>query len=91
MHSIFKYPIGRAMGWNHVLIHEGARILTAKIQHGTAVLWAVVDTSKPKVRRSFAMVGTGWELPFEVERTHYIGTVLFSNGDEVYHVFEKVA
>jgi hypothetical protein len=91
MQSVFKYPIGRKNGWFTISMHDGARILDAQTQHGTAVLWAVVDTSKPQVRRTFAMIGTGYELPFEVERTCYIGTVQFSNGDEVYHIFEKVA
>lgn len=66
---------------------EGAHVLTAQMQGGDLVLWAIVQPDKPMEHRKFEVFGTGepMELPAE---SPYVATV--QDGPLVWHVFESL-
>lgn len=91
MRSIYKYNITTAE--NGIIEGPITKLLTAQIQHGTIVVWAEVDTSKPNRKFQVIPLGTGWNLdpPSEagcILDTHqYIGTVQVASGALVFHVY----
>lgn len=80
---IYKYDLGQST--THYFPKD-SQILSVSIQHGSPVLWALVDIDAPAEKRTFCLIGTGWVL------THspgtYIGTLLVDEGMLVLHVFE---
>lgn len=62
------------------------RILSVANQREQLVLYALSST-EPDAGRDFHIfvLQTGWNVP--ASATHFIGTVLFANGDYVLHVF----
>ena len=82
MKTIWKYPLQRAL--TTIFMPTEAKILTLQVQLGAGpCLWVAVDTDKPPTKRTFALVGTGHELP---EGTTYIGT--WQEPPFVWHLFE---
>lgn len=71
-----------------VLMPKGAQVLTAREQHGTICIWAIVDPNPEVVRegRLFEIVGTGWTM--RPRERKYIGTAHLDGGALVFHVFE---
>jgi hypothetical protein len=63
---------------------EGAEIVHVHDQNGLPTIWALVDDSKPAVRRVFYVRGTGFNLIRD--DTKYIGTT--HNPPFVWHIFE---
>jgi hypothetical protein len=90
MRSIYKYNVTTNDG-----VIEGpiTKLLTAQIQHGTIVIWAEVDTTKPNRKFQIIPIGTGWPLDAPkgkdcVLDTHtYISTVQYMSGSLVFHVY----
>lgn len=68
---------------------QGSKILCLQTQDGRPNLWAMVDPSKPYVRRTFETCGTGWALDEDIESNNYIGTYQPETGI-VFHVFEII-
>jgi hypothetical protein len=68
----------------------------AKVLHAGAVgselyIWALLPDKKAEpVKRSFTIVGTGWEFDAHADDRH-IGTALMHNGELVFHVFETAS
>lgn len=90
MKKIFKYPL-RLDEFQTVKMPEDAEYLTAQVQHGQIVFWAIVDPDTPIERRKIHIYGTGVSLDEDVdfaERWH-IGTVQM--GSFVFHVFDEGA
>ncbi|MET0410397.1 MAG: hypothetical protein ABW217_03835 [Polyangiaceae bacterium] len=85
---VWKYEVSIG-GRFDIDMPAGARILTLQLQFGKPVIWAAVDPSKPKVRRTFGLVGTGAEVDFELP--DYIGTFQLFDGRTVIHMFEVPA
>jgi hypothetical protein len=83
MKTVWKYPIGFA---GDLTMPEGARPLHVAVQRDTIQMWALVDTERPTVRRTFLACGTGHDIP---ANSVYIGTALM--GQFVWHVFELVS
>ncbi len=81
MKTVHKFPF-----YNTPFIHmpEGAKALTVQLQDGLPVIWAEVETDRPKVPRRFLLVGTGHAMTDEP--TAYVGT--FQDGGFVGHIFE---
>lgn len=80
MKTIYKYKLGE------LLLPAGAKVLTAGKQNDEFYIWAEIDTEQTPEHRTFAVYGTGWDMP--EENRCYIATV-FDNGF-VWHVYEVV-
>lgn len=85
MHTIWKYTL---QPHTDLQMPEGSEILTIGTQGNDIVLWAKVNPEAPKETRTFLGFGTGHDIPDKLSLT-YIGTTSFSNGNLVFHVFEK--
>ncbi len=89
--TIWKFPIPDGFSLS-IEMPAGAEILDIQVQHGAPVIWALVDTSAPRVLRRFEIVGTGWDLYEwdldETSATDHVGTYQMAGGDLVWHVFE---
>lgn len=87
MNIIYKYPLETFS--NEIELPWGAEPLTVQMQDGVPVLWAKFDPERggsQKVKRTFILVATGYEFPFE-DGSYYIATIQMKNG-LVWHVFE---
>lgn len=72
-----------------VEIPVGTELLSVASQGNEICLWAKVNPSAIKERRSFVGFGTGHEIPDQLS-LKYIGTAQLNGGSMVSHVFEKV-
>lgn len=83
MTSIYKYvvPIGDFM----LKLPARSRFLCIKNQRGQAVLWFEVEPELPTEDWHFSAHPTGGDI--EREFKPYLGTVLFNNGDLVFHFY----
>jgi hypothetical protein len=88
MKAIYKYPLS-VTDEQHILMPEGAEVLSVQTQHGEPFLWALVKTDKPNRRRTFHIYGTGNPVPDDEEASRFIGTFQILGGGFVGHVFEK--
>ena len=52
-------------------------------------IWYECDEEKPMTKRTIYCFGTGHEMPVDV-KLQYIGTIVLSDGELVFHYFEKV-
>jgi len=86
--TIWKFGLDVA-DRQYVVMPIGAQILSVQEQHGSLVLWALVNPTAYDVRREISMYGTGHAVPDEPGR--YIGTVQQADGDLVWHFFEPEA
>lgn len=80
MFTIWKYTLIKPVDFYDV--PEGARFLAASIQDPFIIVWALVDSTKPTIKRTIAAVNTGQPAPRNDE---YIGTV--STEGIVWHIF----
>jgi len=69
-----------------VSTYEGARFIHATNQREEITVWAEVNTLARECVRTLHVVGTGYEPPQQGE---YVGTVLMSNGDFVFHIYAE--
>lgn len=84
--TIWKFPLN----WNvqqSVNFPRGATILDVQMQGSTICLWAVVNTESPIEPRIIHVVGTGCEVPPQLYKEHYIGTVQVDG--YVWHLFQE--
>lgn len=87
MKTIFKFEL-EIEDLQEVAMPLNAELLTAQVQNGRVVVWAVVDTDEvERVTRTFRICGTGHHLP--VDPGHYLGTVQLLGGSLVFHVFAE--
>lgn len=84
--SIWKFRLGVTRE-QEIEIPRDAKILTVQVQRGHPVLWAVVLTSNPIVRRRIVTYGTGHEVGWEAFGDVYIATYQLPDGT-VWHVFD---
>ncbi len=54
---------------------EGAEILSAQTHRASCVLWAIVDTAKPVVKRRLMLIGNDEDLPVVAIRLFFVGTM----------------
>lgn len=80
MAQILKFPFA-----NRIDMPEGAVVLTAQLQGGQAMLWALCDPGAPKKTRKFEYFGTGWEIE-QQQLSNYISTLQVDG--YVWHIFE---
>lgn len=82
---IWKFPL-RVADRQNVEMPFGARILSAQMQHGTPILWALCDADAEMRPRRFVMFGSGQEILPEHDAGEYVGTV--QSFHFVWHIFE---
>lgn len=90
--TVWKYEV-RATDTFSVEMPEGAEILAVQTCQGAfgfdeANMWALVDPSRPRERRTFRVYGTGHPIPFP-ESLRYIDTFQVRSGVLVFHLFEE--
>jgi len=85
MSTIYKYTLqpGRTV----LELHRGAEVLTVQMQRDEPCMWAKVDTTQPRERRTFEVFGTGHTMPND-PRLVYVATFQMYGGSLVFHVFE---
>ena len=87
--EVWKFTLPESPG-RHVIqsqfkLSEPKFLLTAQVQNGVPVLWALCDRSAPTSEIVIDMVMTGQETKHELGE--YIGTVQLEYGKFVLHVF----
>ncbi len=65
-----------------------AKILSAQVQDGKAVLWALVGTRWWKAERQILALVTGEKLPVMEDDAVFISTLQFADGAFVIHLFD---
>lgn len=83
MKTVWKYPVRPTM---EIELPVGAQVLSVQMQGGEPQMWVHLDPAAPKEVRSFAVFGTGHEIPDDY--TLFIGTFQTHGGLLVFHVFE---
>jgi len=92
MRTIWKYAVPILDRFT-LALPQGAEYLSVQVQtdvygNALAMLWALVDSDRPKERVQFAVVGTGGPAPNPGEgELRYIGTFQLSGGTLVFHLF----
>ena len=87
----FQFLVSDFLG---IAMPEGSEILHINLQRASPCLWALVDTAKPMVQRTFRVFGTGHEIPPEMfgcdfrmnPKMKYLAT--FQQPPFVWHMFE---
>lgn len=87
---IYKYVISGMQC--QLTLPRGADILSAHNQSDQVCLWVAVDPYETEVEcREIVLLPTGDQISHEdYELSEFIGTVLVSDGDLVFHVFESL-
>jgi hypothetical protein len=85
--AVHKYDITYA---RKLLLPKGAKIISVANQREQLVTWVEVDTQELETEdRRFLVLCTGEKTTVNRYNTIvFLGTVLFSNGDFVQHVYE---
>lgn len=83
--QVLKYPLC-GTGPISVELPAGAIIVHCDWQKSRPCIWALVDDHvEVKHTRVFYVVGTGWDIDFQIK--DHIATVLVDN--YVWHIFEE--
>lgn len=85
--SIWKYELPRS-GPAVIEMPARSEVLSVANQDGHLVLWALVYTAAPTVKRDFYVALTGGDEPLDMRSGDFIGSVLLADGRFVVHVFE---
>lgn len=85
MRKIYKFPL-EVTNEQRVEMPEGSEILCVQMQHGVPCVWAVGIEGAAKVKRTFAVYGTGHPM-ITRQADKYVGTVQEHGGALVWHVF----
>lgn len=88
MQKVYKYPLDFKIK-QYISMPVGADILCVQLQHGNPCIWAQGDPSETWEQRAIVIYTTGEPHP-PGKMTAYIGTLLFSDGDIVVHVYEEL-
>ena len=83
--KIFKWEL-QITDVQEIKMPMRTKILSLQTQSDFPTMWGLCDPEAQLVTRTFAMYGTGHELPQNIGK--YIGTFQIMNGGFVYHVFE---
>ena len=85
---VWKYPLE--------LIYEqlidlpvDTQILSVQMQNETPTIWALVDSERPKASCRIRIAGTGHELTTAdlPDDADFLGTIQFSEGQLVFHIW----
>jgi hypothetical protein len=70
-----------------IVMPKGAKLLSVQYQHREPQLWALVDTTAPRVRRGLRVHGTGH--PVEDDIGEHVATFQMMEGSLVFHLFDQ--
>lgn len=88
MRSVWKYPLPfPPLDVFSLTMPDGAEVLHLETIAQLLYLWALVDSDRSSVERTFAVVGTGHPAP-PAEEAAYVGTFFLLDGAFVGHLFE---
>lgn len=89
MIQIFKETL--ELGVRTVLSLPTDKILSAENQNEELVMWYISDSDLTSQENSyvFRVVRTGEIIDFDIEDYTFLNTILFDNGESVFHVFYK--
>jgi len=87
MKKIYKYGLPME-DYAPIAMPVGAIVLSVGVQHGTPVVWALVNPNAPMECRTLRVAGTGHPIE-EPERWEFIGTFQLDNGNLIFHVFDR--
>jgi hypothetical protein len=87
MRQVLKYQIPQVCGVTTVKMPSGSKVISAINQFGVTTVYAIVPSPSKVVERVFTTVMTGEDLPDDIG--DFIGTVEFSGGSFILHVFCK--
>lgn len=90
MIAVWKYPLHLQDEVQELMVPAGADLIHVGEQNGSPRLWFLVDTKKPKMKRTFRVYGTGHEINGQLESMSHVGTTVARFGGWVGHVFEIV-
>ena len=84
------------MVWKYLVVEglftrmmpKGARILSVHLQRGQPQMWAVVNPAGVPEERLFVAIGTGHAHDIFTVSGRFIGTYVYPDTHEVYHLFE---
>lgn len=88
MKKVYKWSLPKGKDRFSLEIPQGAMLLTAHVQHGSPVIWALIDPEAPAEKRDFIVLETGEQLPELPGIPHYIATFQFDAGNYILHLFE---
>ena len=83
---VWKYSV--AEGLFGRTMPKGAKVLSVHIQRGMAQMWALVDPTAEVEERQFVAIGTGHAHDIFTVSGRFIGTYVYPDTHEVYHLFE---
>lgn len=63
MKAVFKYPLESGFKGQVIYVPACATFRHFADQDGVLTVWLEVDTENDKVKRSYQIFGTGWEIP----------------------------
>lgn len=88
MKTIWKFDVTQTLKQPVTLeLPGGYEILSLQVQRGRICFWALVEPDAPKVDSTFAIYGTGYDVP--AEPGEFIGTVQMFGDSIIWHVFEE--
>lgn len=82
-----SYRLQDALG-QVLLMHRGARVLSAQVVRGEIQIWALVDITQSNTTFKFDVAWDGHLLSDDVPRK-FIATVMFTNGPR--HIFQRLS
>lgn len=87
MNTIWKFPL---VIEDAVVVEmpAGSRILSVQVQRDEPCLWAVVDSTAPRVKHRILIRGTGHPLLIDMASCPFIGTFQIPSLGLVFHVFD---
>lgn len=97
--TVWKFPITIHPGHvGTIALPEGASIVAVQLQGGeinaAPHLWALVDPVAAKVDRTFAVVGTGWNIDhvegLDAAHVRVVHVGMWQSGPFVWHLLELV-
>ena len=89
MKVIHKFPL-QITDYQEISMPVDCEVVLVENQFELPCIWAVVDTEQLFETRGFYMIGTGIEIPEEVQlNSVYLGTAILFQGSQVYHIFGR--
>lgn len=87
--AIWKFDLEARPGSELISMPAGSRIISASVQDGHIVMWALVDPTRSRVSRQVWALWTGWDIPDMPDDAQFIGTVQIDA--LVWHIFARAA